>query len=70
MCSHKHGFGISAEWVFSGTSYCKYPCDDIGGVVKRHLSKQSLQRSFDQQILNYKHMLDLWKNEVISIKFF
>ena len=37
-------FGISAEWVFFATSYCISPCDDIGGAVKRHVTKRILQR--------------------------
>ena len=34
LWSHKHEFGISAEWVFFATSYCKSPYDNIGGAVK------------------------------------
>ena len=34
LCSHKHDFGTSADWVFLGTSYCKSPCDGIDGAVK------------------------------------
>ena len=54
LCSHKHDFGISAEWVFFATNYCKSPCDDIGGAVKRHVAKRSLQRFLNNQILDYK----------------
>ena len=70
LCSHKHGFSISAECVFSATSYCKSQCDDIGGAVKRHVAKWNPETSFDHQILDYKPMLDLCENEVISITFF
>ena len=70
LCSHKHGFGISAEWVFSATSYCKPLCDDIGGAVKRHVAEWNSETSLDHQILDYKLMLDLCENEVISITFF
>ena len=39
LCSHKHNFGISAEWVPFATSYCKSPCDRIGGAVKTACSQ-------------------------------
>ena len=29
LCSHKHDFGISTEWVFFATSYSKSPCSGI-----------------------------------------
>ena len=70
LCSHKHGLDISAKWVFSATSYCKSLCDDICGTVKRHVAKWNSGTSFDHQILDYKPMLDLCENEVISITFF
>ena len=70
LCSHKIHFGIGAEWVFFATSYCKSPCDGIGGAVERHAAKQSLQRSLNNQIIDYKAMLDFCENEMMSIKFF
>ena len=48
----------------------KSPCDGIGGAVKQHASKQSLQRSLNNQILDYKAMLNLCENEMMFIKFF
>ena len=63
LCSHKHGFGISAEWISD-------LCDDIGGADKCHVAKQSLQRFLNNQILDYKAILDLCENEMMSIKFF
>ena len=47
LCSHKNDFGISAEWVFFVTGYCKSPCDAIIGAVKRHAAKQSLPKLFE-----------------------
>ena len=70
LYSHKHDFGISAEWVLWSIGYCKSPCDGIGRVVKRHVAKQSLQKSLNNQIVDYKAMLDLCENEIMSIKFF
>ena len=36
---------------------------------KRHVAKRSLQTSFNNQILDYKAMLDLCENEMISTLF-
>ena len=55
LCFDKDDFAISVEWVFFATSYCKQPY--FGGAVKRQVAKQSLQRSLNNQILNYKAML-------------
>ena len=38
--------------------------------LKRHVAKQNLQRSLNNQILDYKAILDLCDNEMMSIKFF
>ena len=54
--------------MFFATSYCKSPFDGVDGAVKRCAAKWSLQRSLNNQILDYKAMLDLCENEMISIK--
>ena len=38
--------------------------------LKRHVAKRSLQRSLNNQTLDYKAILDLCKNEMMLIKFF
>ena len=38
--------------------------------LKRHITKRSLQSSLNNQILDYKAMLDLCENEMKSFKFF
>ena len=38
--------------------------------IKRHLAKRSLRRFLVNQILDYKAILDLSENEIMSIKFF
>ena len=38
--------------------------------LKRHISKRSLQRCLNNQILDYKAILDLFEYEMMSIKFF
>ena len=70
LCLHKEDFGLDAEWVFFATSHGKSPCDGIGGVVKRHVAKRSLQRPLENQILDYKSMIELCRDEIKEIKFF
>ena len=38
--------------------------------LKWHVAKRSLQRSLYNQILDYRAILDLCENEMMSIKFF
>ena len=38
--------------------------------LKRHVAKGSLQRSLNNQILDYKAILDSCENEIMSAKFF
>ena len=38
--------------------------------LKRHIGKRSLQRPLNNQILDYKVVLDLCENEMMSIKLF
>ena len=38
--------------------------------LKLHVAKGSLQRSLNNQILDYKAILDLCENEIMSAKFF
>ena len=52
------------------TGYCKSPCVGIGGAVKMHVAKQILQRSLNNQILDYNPVLDLCENAMMSIRFF
>ena len=70
LCHHKEDFGLDAEWVFFATSHGKSPCDAIGGVVKRHITKRSLQRPLNNQILDYESMINLCREEIKEIKFF
>ena len=59
LCSHKEDFSIEAEWIFFATSHGKSPCDGIGGAVKRHAVKWSLQRPLNNQILDYHVVLEV-----------
>ena len=61
---------MDAEWIFFATSHGKSPCDGIGGIVKRNVTKRSLQRPLKKQILTYESMLKICKEEIKHIKFF
>ena len=63
LCSYQHDFDISAEWKNAS-------CDALVEQLKQHVAKQSLQRSLNNQILDYKAILDLCENEMMSIRFF
>ena len=60
---HKHDFGISAEWISA-------LCDGSGGAVKTTCSRARPPNSLNNQILDYKTILDLCENEKMLIKFF
>ena len=47
LCSHKHDFGISAEWMLFEISYWKSPCDSIGGAVKMICSQARSPKVFE-----------------------
>ena len=49
--NHFNNFGINAELNFFATSHGKNACNGIGGSIKRSISKASLQRPLDKQIL-------------------
>ena len=69
LCHHQEDFSLEAEWVFFATSHGKSPCDGIGGTVKRLVGKRSFQRSPKNQILDYKSMIDLCREEINEIIF-
>ena len=70
LFSHKHDFGISAEWVFLQQAIANLPVIASVEQLKWHIAKQRLQSSLSNQILDYKAILDLCENEMLSIKFF
>ena len=70
LCSHKEVFSIEAEWIFFATSHGKSVCNGIGGTVKNHAAKQSLQRPINNQILDYRAVLEVCLEEMKSIIFF
>ena len=69
LCSHKHDFGISAEWVFFQQAIANLAVMALVEQLKRHAAKRSLQSSLNNQILDYKAILDICENEMISNNF-
>ena len=50
--------GVDLEGIFFVTSDGKSPYDGIGGLVKRHVTKRSLQQPLNNQSLIYEAMID------------
>lgn len=70
LCHHFNDFGLDAEWNFFATSHGKSACDGIGGTVKRLVTKASLQRPYNNQILTSDAVLDFCQENIPGIKFF
>jgi len=45
LLNHQKDFGIQAEWHFFATAHGKGACDGIGGCIKRHAYRASLQNN-------------------------
>ena len=70
MSRHHQDFGLAAEWNFFATSHGKSACDGIGGTVKRLVTKASLQRPYNDQILTSEAIMDFCTEKIPGIKFF
>ncbi|KAK3928964.1 Protein translocase subunit, partial [Frankliniella fusca] len=46
---HFDDFGLTAEWHYFATSHGKGPCDGLGGTLKRHAARESLQKIKNQE---------------------
>ena len=68
LCHHRDDFGLDAQWIFFATSHGKSPCDGVGGFVKRHVAKRSLQHPLNNQILDHKAMISLCIEEIKNIE--
>ena len=55
---------------FSQQAIANLPVMVLVEQLRRHLAKQSLQRPLNNQILDYKAILDLRENEMMLTKFF
>lgn len=47
---HKLDFGYECEWHFHATAHAKGPSDGLGGTLKRCATRESLARTFENQI--------------------
>ena len=63
LCFHKHDFCIRAEWISA-------PYEGNGGAVKTTCSQAKPSKVFEWLILDYKAILDLCENEMMSITLF
>ncbi|XP_063604197.1 LOW QUALITY PROTEIN: uncharacterized protein LOC134779822 [Penaeus indicus] len=70
LCYQEQDHSLKASWTFFATSHGKQPCDGIGGTVKRLVSRESLKRVFDKQILSTSAMFSYCKENIKEIIFF
>ena len=58
ICRHHSDFFVDCEWHFFATAHGKNACDGIAGIVKRSVSRASLQRPLAGQILTPTALFD------------
>lgn len=66
---HERDFGVEAEWHFSATSHGKGAVDGIGGNVKLHARRASIQRDAEHSISTAKKLFDWATNYFQNIDF-
>ena len=66
---HEDDFGLAAEWNLFATSRGKSAYDGIGGTVKRRVTKASLQRPYNDQILTSDAIINFCNENIHRIKF-
>lgn len=66
---HQSDFNIDAEWNFFATSHGKGACDGVGGTVKRHAYRTSVQRDNDHHIISAKSLFEWAKSFFKNINF-
>eukprot|EP00731_Ephydatia_muelleri_P038605 Em0825g2a len=52
----KEDFGVTIEWHFFATSHGKSAGDGAGGTLKRLVTKASLQRPYENQVVNARQL--------------
>ena len=63
--------GIDAEWhFFFATLHGKWPCDGIGGIVKRLAAKASLQQPYSEQIMTPRQLFQFAEDNISGISIF
>lgn len=66
---HENDFGLTAEWNFFATSHGKNSCDGIGGTTKREVTRASMQRPYNDQILTPEDMFKFCTEEITGITY-
>lgn len=69
MCQHENDFGLIAEWNFFATSHGKNSCDGIGGTTKREVTRASMLRPYNDQILTPEDMYKYCTQKITGITY-
>ncbi|KAJ8672450.1 hypothetical protein QAD02_003709 [Eretmocerus hayati] len=70
ICLHKKRFGLGIKsYNFFCTSHGKSPCDGVGAVAKREITRLAIRRPDDEQITNAKQMYEAADGNIKGIKF-
>ena len=70
ICFCKEDFDVVLEWIFFATSHGKSPCDGLGGTAKRLTTRESLQRTVNNQITCAMEMFDYCSQTIEAIQFY
>lgn len=66
---HKEDFGLDVEWHFFASCHGKNACDGVGGTTKRAVTKASLQRTYENQILTPQEMFKFCNEQLKGITY-
>ena len=69
LCHHLEDFGVTAEWHFFATSHGKSAGDGAGGTLKRLVTKASLQRPYENQVLTAGQLYHFAVTEIKGMHF-
>ncbi|KAK4872006.1 hypothetical protein RN001_016130 [Aquatica leii] len=69
LCQHDNDFGLIAEWNFFATSHGKNFCAGIGGTTRREVTRTSMQRPYNEQILTPKDMFKYCAEKITGITY-
>lgn len=69
LCQHENDFGLIAEWNFFASSHGKNSCDGIGGTTKREVTRASLKRPYNEQILTPQDIFKYCNEKITGIKY-
>ena len=69
LCYHFEDFGVKAEWYFFAKSHGNSAGDGAGGTLKRLVTKASLQRPYENQILTAYQLYNYAVTEIKGMHF-